>query len=71
MKIKKVTKNMKIGEVISKSPKAAEIMMLNGLHCVGCGVSLYESIEEGCLAHGLDKKQINKIIKEINKTIEN
>lgn len=60
----KITKDMKLGEVISKHPETIEIFMKHGLHCVGCFVSSYESIEDGALAHSIDLK---KLLNELNK----
>lgn len=62
----KITGEMSIGEVVSKHPKAAEVMMKHGMHCIGCHVALWESIDQGCQAHGMDKKTIKKMIDEMN-----
>jgi len=64
-----VTKEMLIGEVVQKHREAAFVMMQYGLHCIGCAVSAFESVEEGCLAHGMDEETVDKIIDEINKLI--
>ncbi|MEM7819990.1 MAG: DUF1858 domain-containing protein [Candidatus Aenigmatarchaeota archaeon] len=71
VKIKKalVTANMSIGDVISKYPESAEIMLKWGLHCIGCHVAAWESIEQGAAAHGLNKAQIAKMVAEINAAI--
>jgi hybrid cluster-associated redox disulfide protein len=37
-----------------------------GLHCIGCHMSAYETIEQGCLAHGFSKKEIDDLIKKLN-----
>ncbi len=65
-----ISKEMTIGEVISKYPETAEIMTSYGLHCVGCGVNPYESIGDGCTGHGMDEDTLNKMMNEINKIIE-
>ena len=59
-----------IGEVIEKHPEAGKVMMDFGLHCIGCRVSPYESIENGCKVHGFDDEKIGKMVDEINKAIE-
>jgi hybrid cluster-associated redox disulfide protein len=64
-----VTKDMLIGEVVEKYPKSIEIMFKHGMHCVGCGMTAYESLAEGCLGHGMTEKQIDDMIDEINKSI--
>ena len=65
-----ITKKMGIKEIVEKKPKAAEIMMQHGMHCLGCMASQFESLEQGCAAHGMDEKQVDKMIEEINKAKE-
>ena len=66
----KVTKEMMIGEVVSKFPESAEILMKNGLHCIGCHVAAFESLEQGFQAHGMEEKKIDEVMKEINEKLE-
>jgi hybrid cluster-associated redox disulfide protein len=42
-----------IKELVARLPIAAEVMNAFGLGCSGCGVSKYETIEQGARAHGL------------------
>ncbi len=63
----KITGKTKIGALISKNPEAAETLFEAGMGCVGCSMAMNETIEQGCLAHGMTKKQIDKLIKELNK----
>jgi len=65
----KVTKDMTLGEVVNKYPDAAQIMLKYGLHCIGCHVASFETIEQGCKSHGMDDKQIEKMLKEINEAL--
>ena len=65
-----VTKDMTIGDVVNKYPETASVMLSYGLHCVGCSVNPYETIENGCLGHGIDEKTIDKLIKDINVVIK-
>lgn len=60
----KITKDMTIGEVVSKYPGTIAVFMQQGLHCIGCGIAQFESIEQGAAAHGIDVK---KLIAELNK----
>ncbi len=64
-----VTKKMLIGELASRYPQAVEIMFKNGMHCIGCGMTAYESLEQGCQAHGMSEEEIDKMVEEINKVI--
>ena len=62
-----ITKDMTIGDVVRKYPEAAEVFTSFGLHCVGCHVSPFETIEQGARGHGLDDAAINKMVGEANK----
>ena len=42
-----------IKELVARLPIAADVMTAFGLGCSGCGVSKYETIEQGARAHGL------------------
>lgn len=66
-KIMKITKDMKLGQVISKNPETIEVFMKHGLHCIGCHVASYESIEQGALAHGIDVK---KLLDDLNNAVK-
>jgi hypothetical protein len=66
MKNKQITKNMTFSEVMEKNPESAEILFENGLHCIGCGMAMQETLEDGCKEHGMNKKQIDELIKKIN-----
>lgn len=61
-----IKKEMSIGEIIQKNPCAAEVMFKYGLHCIGCHISLSETLEQGAAAHGLSGKDIDKMVGEIN-----
>ncbi|MEK6957567.1 MAG: iron-sulfur cluster assembly accessory protein [archaeon] len=64
-----VTKDMTIGEVVAKYPETAEIMMGYGLHCIGCHVNPYESIEGGAMGHGMSPQTIRQLVKDMNEAI--
>ncbi len=66
----KITKDMGIMKIIQKKPKAGEIMMEYGLHCIGCMASHFESLDQGCQAHGIDEKKIEEMVNKINKSEE-
>lgn len=61
-----IKKDMTLGEVASKYPAAAEVMLKRGLHCIGCGIAAFETIEQGAAAHGMNEKELDKMVKEIN-----
>ena len=67
----KVTKDMTIGDVVSKYPAVIEPLQAAGVHCVGCHVSYYETLEQGFKGHGMSDEEIDTVIDKINKAIEN
>ncbi len=66
-----VTKDMTIGDIVSKYPDTAEIMLSHGLHCIGCHANPMETLEQGALSHGMDKEEFNLMLNEINEIIKN
>ncbi len=66
----KITKDMTLGEVITKFPQTANIMLKYGLHCVGCHVAAWETIEQGAKGHGLTDAQVETMVSEMNSAVE-
>jgi|AntAceMinimDraft_17_1070374.scaffolds.fasta_scaffold161566_2 hybrid cluster-associated redox disulfide protein len=65
--MKKVKGNMTFKEVMDLDSKAAQFLAGKGLFCGGCPFAILETIEQGCIAHGMDPK---KVIKELNEKLE-
>jgi len=66
-----ITKDTTIGDLVQKYPKAAEVLLEYGLHCIGCHVSPFETIEQGFKGHGIDdEKKIEEAVKKINEIIK-
>jgi hybrid cluster-associated redox disulfide protein len=63
----KINKKIIFSELIEKHPETIEILMEKGMHCIGCPMSQQESLEEGCVAHGLD---VDNVVKELNEKLE-
>ena len=63
-----VTKDMLMGDILKtdKAETIAEILMAEGMHCVGCPSSLMESLEDACAVHGID---VEPILAKINAAI--
>jgi len=61
-----ISKDMTFAEILEKFPESANILFESGLHCIGCGGAMYETLEQGCMMHGFSKKQINELIKKLN-----
>lgn len=63
----KATKDMTIGELLMINRGAGQILMQNGMHCVGCPSAAGETLEEASRVHGMD---INKLLSDINAYLE-
>lgn len=63
-------KEMTIGEMVAKYPQTAQIMQGFGLHCIGCHVNPYETIEQGAAGHGMSQEDFNEMIKELEKAVK-
>lgn len=61
-----VTKDTLLGEVVAQHPRAAFVMLQYGLHCIGCHVSVYETIEQGCLGHGMPPDVMEEMLADVN-----
>ena len=68
-----ITKDMTIGQVFENYPQKAaplaEVMTSHGLHCVGCHVNVYETIEQGIVGHGMTKEQLDSLVKSMNEVL--
>ena len=62
----KINKDMTFGELIQQYPDTAPILGNYGLHCIGCHLSVSETIEQGMKAHGMDDAAVTKLINELN-----
>lgn len=65
-----VTKDMIMGDIIGKYPVAVPILLNYGLHCVGCHVNAFETLEQGSLGHGMDAEEIKEMLDEVNTAID-
>ena len=60
----KVTKDMLIGEIVSKYPESIEILMGAGMHCLGCPSSQREALSDACAVHGISSEALLTAINE-------
>jgi hybrid cluster-associated redox disulfide protein len=58
-----ITKDMLIAEILKAKPESAEILLKNGMGCIGCPASQMESLEQAAMVHGLD---LEKLMNELN-----
>ena len=59
-----VSKEMTIAEAISIDQGIVQILMANGMHCVGCPSSQAETLEEAAFVHGMDIEKLMNSIQE-------
>jgi hybrid cluster-associated redox disulfide protein len=57
-----------IRELVARLPVAAEVLNAFGLGCSGCGVSKYETVEQGARAHGLRVEPILSALEEARRS---
>ena len=64
--MKKITGKEKISELIGDE-RVVEVLFENGIMCMGCHAAPFETLEDGCKAHGMNKKEISELIKKLNR----
>jgi hybrid cluster-associated redox disulfide protein len=68
-KEKKITKKMTIGDIVENYPDAIQVLLENGIHCIGCAAAHWENLEQGLTMHGKSEEEINAMVEEMNKII--
>ena len=63
----KITKEMSLSDVVQNFPETVEIFQKHGLHCMGCAMASFETLEQGAAAHGMDLKNL---LEDLNKAVE-
>ena len=58
-----ITKDMVINEIINAKEGAAQILMANGMGCLGCPSAQMETLEQASEIHGVN---IEKLLKDLN-----
>ncbi|MFP4524735.1 MAG: DUF1858 domain-containing protein [Candidatus Woesearchaeota archaeon] len=66
----KVTRDTRISDLVESYPDAAPIVMSYGLHCIGCQVAAFETLEQGCKGHGMTDETIQELVDELNEFIQ-
>ena len=69
-----IHKDMTIEEILTSFPqrsqRLAQEMMNAGLNCVGCGASVWETLEAGMLGHGFGEPDLEKLLNKLNAILE-
>ncbi len=61
--MEKITKDMKIGEILDANREVAPFFLEMGMHCLGCPSARNESVAQACMVHGVDA---DELIEKIN-----
>ena len=73
-KIKKITKDMIIDDVLALDESLGEVFLGFGMHCIFCHLGLEERVEEAAAVHEVDAdflfKKLNEVYKQ-NHKVEN
>ena len=65
-----ISKDMAIGDVIKNYPEIMPTLQENGIQCIGCHLSPYETLEQGFSGHGKTQEEINNILNKLNDMIK-
>ncbi|MGI6533107.1 MAG: DUF1858 domain-containing protein [Peptococcia bacterium] len=63
----KITADMSITEIVQKHPQTVEILMQQGMGCLGCAAARFETLAQGAAAHGID---LEPLLAALNKAVE-
>ena len=66
----RLRRELTIGDVLEQYPDAAPLLTEKGIHCVGCHVSPFETLEEGFRSHGMAEEEIDTILADINEKLD-
>ncbi len=62
-----ITKDMIIGQFAEQYPVLVDVLIEDyGFHCIGCGMSGLETLEQGAAVHGMTNKEIKEMVKNLN-----
>ncbi|MEK6853001.1 MAG: DUF1858 domain-containing protein [Nanoarchaeota archaeon] len=64
-----ITKDMAIAEIVEKYPEVIETLLSTGVHCIGCHVSHFETLEQGLKGHGHNDEFVTELVSELNNII--
>lgn len=61
--MKQINKNTIIADILKIDKGAIPILMMSGMHCIGCPASQAETLEEACLVHGIEP---DPVVEQLN-----
>jgi len=59
-----ITVNMLIADILKEHPGSADVFKKFNMGCISCLGIQSETLEKGCMMHGLD---VNEVLKELKK----
>ena len=59
-----VTPDMLIGDILIWYPDTSIVFMKCGMHCISCGVSQFETLEQAAAVHGLFADDVAKVVND-------
>jgi len=65
-----INRDMMIADIVEKHPELVPMIMDLGVHCIGCGAAMFETLGEGFAGHGIPDDEIDTMVEELNKYIE-
>ena len=54
----KITKETLLADILDIAPDSAQLFQSVGMHCFGCPMSGGETLDEACMAHGIDSDEL-------------
>jgi hybrid cluster-associated redox disulfide protein len=68
---KEINKDILIGELVESYPNLASILVEKyDFHCIGCMAAGMETLEQGARVHGMNQKEIDKMIKYLKTQVK-
>jgi len=65
-----ISKDMIIADIVDKHPALVPFIMDYGVHCIGCGIAMFETLGEGFSGHGYTVEEIDKAVEDLNKILK-
>lgn len=59
-----ITHDMLIGDIIQAKPESINKFLSVGMGCIACPSSLYETLDEACMVHGLDPDYMLELLND-------
>lgn len=66
-----ITKNIPSEELINKFPLSVNYLLNKGIKCIVCGEPIWGTLEDAVKEKGFGDQDVDKIVEELNRLIEN